>query len=120
MIITFSVVMGVSNLLSAFIVFWEMTGRSVPIRRVQLVSACWTLGMNIMAVGISVSTLIANLCSSPLNFSEQGGDIGEGAYFLIGALGVNLLATAFYLFAPPDSATVDDDKDDFAPKRRKK
>ena len=111
MIITFAVVMGVSNLLSSFIVVWELSGRPVPIRRIQLISTIWTISMNIMAVGINVSTLIANLCSSPLNFSEQGGDIGSGAYFLIGALCANLVATLLYVAAPPDSISADEEEE---------
>lgn len=103
MVVTFTVVTCVSNLFTSFILGWELTGRQVPIRGLGIISGGWSIGTNILAIGILLTTLIANLCNSPLSFSEQGGDLGDGSYLFCAMLVINVVPTLFYAFAPEDS-----------------
>eukprot|EP00744_Colponema_vietnamica_P027705 GILI01041694.1.p1 GENE.GILI01041694.1~~GILI01041694.1.p1 ORF type:complete len:198 (-),score=0.78 GILI01041694.1:60-596(-) len=102
MVVTFAVVMCVSNLVTAFILLYEVTGKKMPIRRLGLMSGGWSAGANVLSIGILLTTLIANLCNSPLSFSEQGGDLGRGSWLFVGQLCLNVLPTLLYLAMPED------------------
>ena len=103
MVVTFTIVMCASNLFTSALLAIELSGRQLPIRFLCTISAGWSVGTNVLAISILLTTLIANLCGSPLSFSEQGGELGNGSYLFIAQLCINTVPTLAYAFSPEDS-----------------
>ena len=102
--IAFALIWTVNNALTIVVLLWEATGRPSPIRRLPLMVIAWSVIAGLIVVGINVTTLLANMCNNPLNYSELGGSVGVGAYFLCGAIGANILPAIWYLASPTDEA----------------
>ena len=100
MMTTFSVIWFVNNLEMCFVLIWEMLDKTVPVSNLQFLMFVWSGGSGCIVVALVLHTLVANLCGSPLTFSEQGGQYEQGGMFLTVALGGTLFGFLFYFVAP--------------------
>ena len=100
MMTTFSVIWFVSNLEMCFVLVWELLDKTVPVNNLQLMMFVWSAGSACIVVALVLQTLVANLCGSPLTFSEQGGQYEMGGIYLTAGLGGTAIGFLFYFIAP--------------------
>ena len=98
MMVTFSVIWFVNNLEMCAVVVWELLEKPVPVSSHLMFG--WSAACGTITVILILQTLVANLCGSPLTFSEQGGKYKIGGMFLSIALGATLLGFLLYFVAP--------------------
>jgi hypothetical protein len=102
MMVTFCVIWFVNNLEMCLVLIWELLGKQVPIGNLQLMMFGWSAGSGAIVVVLLLHTLVAKLCGSPLNFSEQGGKYEQGGMFLSIALGATVVGFLMYFAAPEE------------------
>ena len=106
MLATLSVIWGVNNVHTVGLMIWELFGLPAPISSLRWILFGWSGGAGLAAVILVWQTLIADLCSSPLSFNQQGGTALNGSFYFTAALGTT--TAAFLLIAcAPDVEDVD-------------
>jgi len=100
MLATLTVIWGVNNLNTIGLMIWELFSLPPPLSNLRWILFGWSGGTGLACVILLWQTLIANLCSSPLSFNQQGGTAMNGALYLTGALGTTTVAFLLVACAP--------------------